>query len=203
MTFSHNGKYRATIVNNDARPVVSILETATNAPVPLPAVPDASVAGLRFSPSETKLSLSISGDRSPNNLYTLDLATKKLTKVTDSMMPQIDAADLVDAEVVRFRARDGMTVPNILWKPHQAAPTTKAPALVYVHGGPGGQTTPAYNALVPFLANHGADEGGLDESRSVRSDPAHDYRGLPDGAHVSQHVADAPSSSRYVHDLHR
>lgn len=43
MTFSHNGKYRATIVNNDARPVVSILETATNAPVPLPAVPNASV----------------------------------------------------------------------------------------------------------------------------------------------------------------
>ncbi|KAF5406724.1 MAG: hypothetical protein Udaeo2_32040 [Candidatus Udaeobacter sp.] len=67
----------------------------------------------------------------------------------------VDAADLVDAEVVRFRARDGMTVSNILWKPHQAAPTTKAPALVYVHGGPGGQTTPAYNALVQFLANHG------------------------------------------------
>jgi dipeptidyl aminopeptidase/acylaminoacyl peptidase len=42
-----------------------------------------------------------------------------------------------------------------LWKPHQATPTTKAPALVYVHGGPGGQTTPAYNALVQFLANHG------------------------------------------------
>ena len=40
---------------------------------------------VRFSPSETKLSLSISGDRSPNNLYTLDLATKKLTKLTDSM----------------------------------------------------------------------------------------------------------------------
>ena len=75
-------------------------------------------------------------DRSPNNLYTLDLATKKLTKLTDSMTPQIEAADLVDAEVVRFKARDGMTVPNILWKPHQATPTTKAPALVYVHGGP-------------------------------------------------------------------
>jgi dipeptidyl aminopeptidase/acylaminoacyl peptidase len=155
MAFSHNGKYRATIVNTDGRPVVTVIETASNTPVPLPAVPNAGVATVRFSNSETKLSLSIAGDRAPNNLYTLDITTKKLTKLTDSMTAQIDAADLVDAEVVRFKARDGMTVPNILWKPHQATPSARAPALVWVHGGPGGQTTPAYSALVQYLANHG------------------------------------------------
>src|SRR5436309_2593618 len=82
MTFSHNGKYRATIVNNDGRPAASVMDTATGSPVPLPAVPNAGVAAVRFSPSETKLALSISGDRSPNNLYTLDLATKKVKKLT-------------------------------------------------------------------------------------------------------------------------
>ena len=57
--------------------------------------------------------------------------------------------DLVDAQVVRFKARDGMTIPNILWKPHQATPSTKAPALVWVHGGPGGQTTPRLQRADP------------------------------------------------------
>jgi hypothetical protein len=28
-----------------------------------------------------------------------------------------------------------MTIPNILWKPHQATLAAKAPALVFVHGG--------------------------------------------------------------------
>ena len=198
-SFSHNGKYRATIVNNDARPVVSLVETATNAPVALPTVPNASVAGLRFSPSETKLSLSISGDRSPNNLYTLDLATKKLTKLTDAMTPQIDAADLVDAEVVRFKARDGLTVPNILWKPQQATPATKAPALVYVHGGPGGQTTPAYNALVQFLANHGYVVLGINNRGSSGYGKA--FFAADDKKHGREPLWDCVDGKKYLQTL--
>jgi dipeptidyl aminopeptidase/acylaminoacyl peptidase len=154
-TFSHNGKYRATIINADGRPVVSVVDEATGMPVSLPSVANGGVTFVRFARSETKVALSVSGDRSPNNLYVLDIATKKLTKLTDSLNPQIDAADLVDAQVVRFKARDGMTVPNTLWKPHQATASSKAPALVWVHGGPGGQTTPAYSAVIQYLANHG------------------------------------------------
>jgi dipeptidyl aminopeptidase/acylaminoacyl peptidase len=154
-SFSHNGKYLATIVNADARPVVSVVESASGVAVPLPVVPNGSVTSVRFSPGESKLAVSVSGDRSPANLYVLDVASKNLTKLTDSLSPQIDAADLVDARIVRFKARDGMTIPNILWKPHQATASTKAPALVWVHGGPGGQTTPAYSAAIQYLANHG------------------------------------------------
>ena len=74
----------------------------------------------------------------PRTIYTCSsLATKKLTKLTDSLSPDIDPADLVDAQVVRFKARDGMTIPNILFKPQQASASSKAPALVLVHGGPG------------------------------------------------------------------
>src|SRR5262245_47157927 len=154
-TFSHKGKYRATIINADGRPMVSVTDEATGAVVPLPAVPNGSVTIVRFSPSEAKMALSVSGDRAPANMFVLDVATKKLTRLTDTLSPQIDAEDLVDAQIVRFKARDGMTVPNILWKPHQANATAKAPALVWVHGGPGGQTTPAYSPVIQYLVNHG------------------------------------------------
>src|SRR3954465_4881443 len=153
-TFSHGGKYRATIINQDGRPVVSVADTS-GAAVPLPAVPNGSIAQARFSRSETKVALSVSGDRSPNNLYVLDLGTKKLARLTESLSSAIDAGDLVDVQTVRFKARDGMTIPNFLWKPHQATPARKAPALVWVHGGPGGQTVPAYNATIQYLVNHG------------------------------------------------
>jgi hypothetical protein len=48
-----------------------------------------------------------------------------------------------------------MAIPNILFKPHQATANAKAPALVCVHGGPGGQTTRNYSAILQYLANHG------------------------------------------------
>jgi dipeptidyl aminopeptidase/acylaminoacyl peptidase len=56
---------------------------------------------------------------------------------------------------VRFKSFDGSVIPNILFKPHQAGPQSKAPALVLVHGGPGGQTRKGYNALTQYLVNHG------------------------------------------------
>lgn len=41
------------------------------------------------------------------------------------------------------------------YKPQDASAATKAPAIVWVHGGPGGQTRAGYSALLQFLANHG------------------------------------------------
>jgi len=63
--------------------------------------------------------------------------------------------DLVEAEVVRFKSFDGTIVPSIYYKPKGASAANKAPAVVYVHGGPGGQTTRGYNAQIQYLVNHG------------------------------------------------
>jgi dipeptidyl aminopeptidase/acylaminoacyl peptidase len=42
-----------------------------------------------------------------------------------------------------------------LYKPHQASADNKVPALVLVHGGPGGQSRIGYRALIQYLVNHG------------------------------------------------
>ena len=154
-SFSHKGRYRVTGVNEDGRVVISVVDTTTGRPVALPAVPQGGVRGPVVARSETKLAFYVNADRSPSDLHVLDIGTGKLTKLTQSLNPQIDAADLVDTQVVRFQARDGMTIPNILWRPHQASATRKAPAIVLVHGGPGGQTTRGYEALTQYFANHG------------------------------------------------
>ena len=198
-TFSHNGKFRATIINTDARPVVSVVDASTGAAVSLPAVSNGSVAFVRFSRSEAKMALSVSGDRFPTNLYVLDVATKKLTKLTDSLSTQIDAADLVDAEVVRFKARDGMTVPNILWKPHQATASSKAPALVWVHGGPGGQTTPAYSAVIQYLANHGYVVLGINNRGS--SGYGKTFFAADDKKHGREPLWDCVDGKKYLQSL--
>jgi dipeptidyl aminopeptidase/acylaminoacyl peptidase len=153
--FSHGGKYRVLAVNEDAHTKIAITETKTGKAVPLPTLPDGDITGVTISDDEKLMAFYFNGDRSPSNLYVYDFATGKANRLTDSLNPEIDPNYLVDSEVVRFKSFDGMAIPNILYKPHDASPTHKAPALVWVHGGPGGQTRAGYSALAQYLVNHG------------------------------------------------
>jgi dipeptidyl aminopeptidase/acylaminoacyl peptidase len=154
-SFSHKGRYRVTTINIDGRTDLKVVDTTTGKPVALPAIPDGGISGVVIARSESKMAIYVSGDRSPNDLYLLGFGKGQPVRLTTSLNPEIDPADLVTSEVVRFEARDRMTIPNILYKPHQATTTTKAPALVWVHGGPGGQTTRVYSSVIQYLVNHG------------------------------------------------
>jgi dipeptidyl aminopeptidase/acylaminoacyl peptidase len=155
-SFSRTGRYRVTGINEDGRTTISVVETATGKPVPLPVIANGGVSGVTIAASETKLAFYLNADRSPSDLHVLQLGSAATpAKLTSSLNPEIDPTDLVDTQVVRFKARDGLTIPNILWKPHQATASNKAPALVWVHGGPGGQTGAGYSAVIQYLVNHG------------------------------------------------
>ena len=153
--FSVGGKYRVTATNADARTVIKIVETATGKPVALPKLPGGDITGVIISPSDSRMAFYLNGDRSPANLYVYDFASKKATRLTDSLNPEIDPADLVDSEIVRYKSFDGAQIPAILYKPHGASAGNKVPAIVLVHGGPGGQARTGYKAQVQFLVNHG------------------------------------------------
>ena len=153
--FSHNGKYRVSGVNEDARTKIKIYDTATGKPIALPAFPEGDITSVNISRSEQLMTFYFNGSRSPSNLYVYDFATKKVLKLTDSLNHEIDSADLVESKVIRFKSFDGMEIPSILYKPHQASATKKAPALLWIHGGPGGQTRTGYSGVIQYLVNHG------------------------------------------------
>jgi dipeptidyl aminopeptidase/acylaminoacyl peptidase len=94
------------------------------------------------------------GSRAPGNLYTYDFGAGQHRQLTDSMNPEIRQEDLVEAQVVRYKSFDGLDIPAIYYEPHQAA-RAKAPGLVWVHGGPGGQSRVGYSPLIQYLVNHG------------------------------------------------
>jgi len=154
-SFSKSGKYRVAATNEDARTKIRVIEHATGKPVELPALPDGDITGVNISESDQRIAFYHNGSRSPNNLYVHEFASKKPVKLTSSLNPEIDAAHLVESRVVRFKSFDGMEIPGILYQPHGASPQKKVPAIVMVHGGPGGQARLPYNALVQYLANHG------------------------------------------------
>lgn len=153
--FSRNGKYRVIGINKNAKTVIKVYETATNQPIRLPELPGGNITSVNISKSEKLMAFYFNGSRSPNNLFVYNFEEKEYKNLTDTMNPEIDPLDLVDAEVVRYKSFDGLEIPAIYYKPHHIKPGEKAPALVRVHGGPGGQARIGYNPIVQYLVNHG------------------------------------------------
>ncbi len=152
---SENETYRITGVNEDAKNVLRITENATGKAVPMPEIPDGDVLGVNISRSEERMRLSIGTSRSPSDNYVYNFKTKELKRLTNTLNPEIDPEHLVTAEVVRYPSFDDLEIPAIYYKPHTATVQNPVPALVWVHGGPGGQTRVGFSELIQYLVNHG------------------------------------------------
>jgi dipeptidyl aminopeptidase/acylaminoacyl peptidase len=197
--FSRNGKYRVTAVNEDARTKIKVYDTATGKPVTLPQLPNADITGVNISPSEKLMAFYLNGDRSPSNLYIYDFATKKATKLTESLNPEINPADLVDSQVIRYKSFDGIEIPSILYKPKNASALQKVPALVLVHGGPGGQTRVGYSPLTQYLVNHGYAVLGVNNRGS--SGYGKTFFTSDDGKHGREPLWDCVEAKKYLASL--
>lgn len=155
VAFSETGRYRVSGTNEDAKTVLQVVDTTTNKPIALPELPNADVAGVFFSRDEKRMGFGLSTDRAPKDLYVVDVAGGLPRQLTKALNPAIDPDDLVDSQVVRYPSFDGLEIPSILFKPKGASATAKVPAVVFVHGGPGGQSRRGYVPMIQHLVNHG------------------------------------------------
>ncbi|MHA6289094.1 S9 family peptidase [Maricaulis sp. CAU 1757] len=155
VTFSPSGDFRVSGINEDGRTSVTVLDTRTGEPVSLPDLPAGDLGSVRFSRDERRIAFLIDSATSPSNVHVVDLDSGDHRQLTDALNPAISQDQLVDAEVVRFESFDGVEIPGILYRPHQASADTPVPALVWVHGGPGGQSRVGYSATIQHLVNHG------------------------------------------------
>lgn len=153
--FSHGGKYRVVGFNADGKNELEIIETASGQPVTFPKFDQGDITSIRFSRDEKMAAFYVGTSISPADLYVYDLEKNKGKRLTELLNMDIRPQDLAPAQVVRFPSFDGLEIPAIYYKPLQASTENKVPALVWVHGGPGGQSRQDYSPLIQFLVNHG------------------------------------------------
>ena len=152
---SKNNSYRVIAVNEDAQNKLTITNMSDQSNLNLIGFENMNINSVGFSDDEKILRVSAGSPNSPGDIYTYELSTNKLNKITSNLNSKVNPNDLVNAEVVRYKSFDGLEIPAILYKPHQANKFNKVPALVWVHGGPGGQSRVGYRALIQYLVNHG------------------------------------------------
>ena len=153
--FSRQGNYQVIGTNEDGSTRIKVLEVASGKEMAFPDFGSADINAVEISDDESKIRFYVGSSATPGDLYVYDFAEGEAKKLTDNLNPNIDPEDLVLAEVVRFPSFDGLEIPAIYYKPHMADENNKVPALVWVHGGPGGQSRQSYAPLVQYLVNQG------------------------------------------------
>ena len=153
--YSPSGRYRVSALNADASTALTIVDTRSGRPVTLTGAPAGDLGSLRFSPDERTVAFTVTSDTSPRDVFVADLATGRARRLTTALNPAVREADLVTGSVVRVPGEGGVMVPGILYKPRGASASAKVPAVVMVHGGPGGQSRRGYSSTVQHLVNHG------------------------------------------------
>jgi dipeptidyl aminopeptidase/acylaminoacyl peptidase len=154
VSFSPSGRYRVHALNADASTDVTITDR-DGRELRLSGIPDGDLGGVRFNRDETMMAFTVASDTSPSDVFVADLATGRARRLTTALNPRIDERRLVEGSVVRFRSSDGVEVPGILYRPREASAGNPVPAIVLVHGGPGGQSRRGYSAMVQHLVNNG------------------------------------------------
>ncbi|MEM8716825.1 MAG: alpha/beta fold hydrolase, partial [Cyanobacteria bacterium P01_G01_bin.4] len=154
-SLSKQGKYLVLSINNDARTELRLYDTATLTPIDLPQLPDAEISAVKIAATEDRMAFYASSSKMPRDLFVYDFSGAEPTRLTRSLNPNINPEDLVEGKVVRFASYDDLEIPGILYLPLQASENDPVPALVWVHGGPGGQSRVGYSALIQYLVNHG------------------------------------------------
>ena len=88
----------------------------------------------------------------PGDTWCYDVDTRDLRRLTTSPC-DVDLSGLAEPALHRFASFDGESVPTYLFEPNAAG--EKAPVVVYIHGGPEGQSRPSWNPIIGYLVKRG------------------------------------------------
>lgn len=153
---SRTGKYRVVVINNDARTEIKIYDEQNGGKLlKIDGLPEGDITNVQISDSEKMMSFFVTSSKSPANLFVYNFDTKQVKQLTNNMSKEIDQNDLVAGEVIRYKSFDGMEIPALLYKPKGLREGEKVPVLLWIHGGPGGQTRLNYSPALQHLVNHG------------------------------------------------
>jgi dipeptidyl aminopeptidase/acylaminoacyl peptidase len=106
-----------------------------------------------FSPDGSKLGFSFSRPDAPADVYSLELATQKLTRWTYSEVGGLDTSKFVTPERISVESFDKLKVPAYFFKPRGATKDKPAPVLISIHGGPESQYRPYFSPKTQYYLN--------------------------------------------------
>ena len=196
---SERGKFLMVRVNHDGTVRLNIINNLTGSPIVLDKMLKGDISNAVISNGETKMAFYAGSSTSSASLYVYDFQSKSTKLLVDSKSPEVDPSDLITPDLVRFLARDGLEIPGYLFKPKNAGPDKKVPAILWVHGGPGGQTRSDYSAPLQFICQNGYAVFAINNRGS--SGYGKKFYHADDKRHGKEPLYDCVDAKRYLQSL--
>lgn len=150
VTASHDGKWLAYVTNEGGRSALYLARGPRFDRSERVELPVGVVTGLRFDPKSRRLGISLNGATAPDDAWSLDLRSRKLTRWTFSEVGGLNAATFVEPRIIEFASFDGRQIPSWYFP---AKGEGKRPVIINIHGGPESQSRAYFNPLAQYWVN--------------------------------------------------
>ena len=196
--FYENTNTLHVFINEDASTKLVFLSAEDYSELSNEILPSEGLKGFSLSRAEDSYAFVYGSDTSPGDLFFYNKNFDESSLVARSF-ETLDEASMVSSEVIRFESFDGLEIPSILYKPQGASASNPAPVMVYVHGGPGGQTRKGFNSQIQYMLHHGYGILGVNNRGS--SGYGNEFYHLDDKRHGQEDLQDIIASKEYLQSL--
>jgi dipeptidyl aminopeptidase/acylaminoacyl peptidase len=138
-------------VNAGGESEVYLYTIATGRTQPL-ALPNGVIGGPRWHRKLKLLAFTLSNARSPSDVYSYDVATRAVTRWTESELGGMNPELLQPQQLIEWTTFDGRTISGFYTRPPRHF-TGPRPVIIEIHGGPEGQARPGFLGRYNFLLN--------------------------------------------------
>jgi dipeptidyl aminopeptidase/acylaminoacyl peptidase len=151
LTVSPDRRLVAFTVDEDGLSRLVVMDGRTGREVPLQGLPRGVVSSLRFDPAGKRLAFSHAFSNSPGDVYTVEIATGRLARWTQSEVGGLNTSGWVEPELIRYPTFDTVggkprQIPAFYFPPRPRADGKPSPVVIVVHGGPESQFRPLFSA---------------------------------------------------------
>lgn len=150
VTASHDGKWIAYVTNEGGRSALYLARGPRFDRAERVELPVGVVTGLRFDPKTRRLGFSLNGATAPEDAWSLDLRSRKLTRWTFSEVGGLNPATFVEPRIIEFASFDGRKIPSWYFPGKGEG---KRPVIINIHGGPESQSSAYFNPLAQYWVN--------------------------------------------------
>lgn len=201
LALTHDGKRLALVTNEDGYSRLELFDVSNGwderqmLPLPGADLPRGVLRELTWSRDGRRLAFTIDMANDATDVWVWDVEEQILWRATRSALGGIAQSDLATPTLLRYPTFDGRQIPAFLYTPRDLAPTG-LPVVVYVHGGPEGQSRPIFNAVIQYLT--GAGYGAFVPNVRGSTGYGYEYQSLDDVRKRMDSVADLKYGVQYL-----
>jgi dipeptidyl aminopeptidase/acylaminoacyl peptidase len=151
-SLSEDGRHLAFTTNENGQTGIYIMDVARRAHRPVKGVPVGLVSLGGWHKNSRHLALMVNSARSATDVYVLDVTTGGIVRWTESELGGIVAANMKEAEPIKWRSFDQREITGFLFRP-AAKFTGRRPVIIEIHGGPEGQSRPVFQGRQNYYTN--------------------------------------------------